>query len=1161
MTTTTPAKNRTVSEPPLSPLPPNHSYTTVNPPYVNASQTRPPTDIKLVGCNSCCKIYLSKYFRLLPKSELLATYEIGQPVEKFREAATRHQWVPVVVASISENNCDVARSAILLRANTPCYTTKTGTYHTACYADIKLPTSSIRIISVYVQCNRSGEQMTNLGSWIRKTERESPHDTIIIGDFNVRTTPTVEAVVRGGNYRELVRGRTTFARSKTQRSSLDRVFVQRGCKLNLEQISFTGASDHAALTVNIRQTLANPIPSMQQPPAGFKLGLKELDCIIQGKPEWINVRPAPKPKCPRLWRLSKALQCRLVLRSQHAARKEWDATANLNRQIKDIRDKMDFLIQGTASNDMQTRRLPYQPPKVENPGVFVEHFRKRFAASEQRASGMTGSAISLECDDVSRAIASMRTSSRTTDYSLRFFNNVKDDILQKLTIRFNEWLRCGIPPKESTSWIFLAWKLGSRKRQHPKSFRPVAIMPLLLKILHTALYVRLKEDIYREVREKNFQYGSVRKTGMVEIIYNAQKWLDENYANDLDDEHVVLITDLLAAYDSVPHDGVVHTLQNIMGSRWAATAQRVLEAQTVSLTFYDGFSTPFRLGKGLLQGSPLSVLLYLLYTAYPPPGLQTSKAFVDDITTLTTKGRVEHDLQLIESWASDLQLELAWSKTTVISKTIFNFTDNSGNSKVSTASARLLGACVHGNKKIANCEQNASKTERLCRVIDHITSSRYTPTKRKVEQYKCYALPVLSLHSLSKCFDPAEQKIAAACGRLIPSHPRGCGIKHFATSKHGFGRTPVVDYTEAVRTHAHLVSTNYRSEEALPAEGFRRRAPRDGDTPTVIQDIQQQLDTFSGNRDLVVASDGGYFEDDNTGTIGISINGVKHGAKIRGKVLSSTHAELAAAITLATALKGSTHRFRVVWWCDSRNAIARQTAKDPMDPASCVLGAPGMPLMSWAKGHSKNVHINAADEAATQARVLPSTLDVEVCLARHNIPFICFSEKVVVTQLSSPMHFIRQVKAMNREAGIATRIREQCPQECTKRQNLRRLMYIPGCCDIMQAIARRAVLQRSTKAKCAIPQCDGLATAEHVLLCNSPAHRRALSRFADIEKVYPSPPTVHTVLRDFAMRRPPTLMMVCERMKVQEADDVRMSEWCDGLHKWLMLRVEFRERI
>ena len=113
----------------------------------------------------------------------------------------------------------------------------------------------------------------------------------------------------------------------------------------------------------------------------------------------------------------------------------------------------------------------------------------------------------------------------------------------------------------------------------------------------------------------------------------------------------------------------------------------------------------------------------------------------------------------------------------------------------------------------------------------------------------------------------------------------------------------------------------------------------------------------------------------------------------------------------------------------------------------------------------------------------------------------------------------------------------------------------------MQAIARRAVLQRSTKAKCAIPQCDGLATAEHVLLCNSPAHRRALSRFADIEKVYPSPPTVHTVLRDFAMRRPPTLMMVCERMKVQEADDVRMSEWCDGLHKWLMLRVEFRERI
>ena len=546
--------------------------------------------------------------------------------------------------------------------------------------------------------------------------------------------------------------------------------------------------------------------------------------------------------------------------------------------------------------------------------------------------------------------------------------------------------------------------------------------------------MRLKKDIVKEVRTNNFQYGSVRKTGMIEVIRKAQEWLDRNHSEDLEDENVVLVTDLLAAYDSVPHEGVVQSVKNLMGAKWAASIKRVVEAQSVTITFYEGFSAPLRLGRGLLQGSALSVLLYLLYTSRPPPGLESSRAYVDDITSLSTRGNVERDLNTVRKWAVNLQMDLAWEKTTVIARSTFSLVDHTGRTKTSTTSSRLLGACVHGNKNTKPCIQNSTKIERFCRVLDLITSSRYTPTKRKVEQYKCYALPTLSLHALSKCFDPKDAKLNAACGRLIPKHPHGKGIQHFATSPHGYGRTPIVDYTEAVRTYAHLVTTKYTKEEDLPAKGFTRRSPHKGEVP-MIHLMRQQLLSIPANSDLVVATDGGYREADNTGTIGLCIAGVPYGAKVKGKCLSSTHAELAAAVAMASVLKDLCCRFTsVVWWCDSRNAIAQQATSNPHNPASWVLNRPGTPQISWAKGHAANAHINAADAAATDARNAAGVVNVEMCLAMHEVPFICVSADADVVQLTTPMQFVSQVKSLIRESMIIAKIREQCPAECTDRK-------------------------------------------------------------------------------------------------------------------------------
>ena len=68
---------------PLLPNPPNE---------INQTQvSHVERDVRLVTCNSSCKIDLKRYFDNLPEAEILAANEIGRPKAFFEEAARRAQ--------------------------------------------------------------------------------------------------------------------------------------------------------------------------------------------------------------------------------------------------------------------------------------------------------------------------------------------------------------------------------------------------------------------------------------------------------------------------------------------------------------------------------------------------------------------------------------------------------------------------------------------------------------------------------------------------------------------------------------------------------------------------------------------------------------------------------------------------------------------------------------------------------------------------------------------------------------------------------------------------------------------------------------------------------------------------------------------------------------
>ena len=536
-------------------IPPQGQKLLPNPPYeINQNQvTQVERDVKLVECNSSCKIPLQRYFRNLPEADILASNEIGRERDVFEEAARRAQWIPVVVAECKRpNGNQIARSAVLIRAKSIIHSTKSQTYLSSCYADLIIKDKHLRVISVYVPCNGDADEMIQMGEWIKRVAYESKEEFIIVGDFNGRTTPTVERCLRRTGFRELVQMRSTFRR-KNARTSLDRVFIPPKAPITVDKILFTESSDHATITVSIKASLAYKLPPMSFPPKNFQSDATNFQEIV-GAFESNTCRARARPRSTKIKRWEKGIQSRLLKRKNCTDHQE---IMTLNNEIKAIRKKID-MYHDDIHKDMASKRLPYNPPHVSDPGSFYNHYRERYNGHDySHPAAECGSFEEVSSEEVSKAIASMKKNARTTDWSANFLTALKPTQTEAIAREFCSWIRQGIPFRYAVAWIFLVWKPGRRHRHSPKSYRPIAILSLWLKLLHYVYYNKLKAVITKHVRQYDFQYGSGRKSGVAQIHSRAQQWLDGNYDKGVKDEHVVVMADIKAAYDSVSHAMVV----------------------------------------------------------------------------------------------------------------------------------------------------------------------------------------------------------------------------------------------------------------------------------------------------------------------------------------------------------------------------------------------------------------------------------------------------------------------------------------------------------------------------------------------------------------------------------------------------------------------------
>jgi hypothetical protein len=139
----------------------------------------------------------------------------------------------------------------------------------------------------------------------------------------------------------------------------------------------------------------------------------------------------------------------------------------------------------------------------------------------------------------------------------------------------------------------------------------------------------------------------------------------------------VILFDIKAAFDSVWHDGLIYKLNDLRLPRYIINYMiSFLQNRTAAIEIENILSRPFHLMSGTPQGSPLSPLLYIIYTADSMNDLpyHTEHGLFADDTALWTSGntmthlnfRLQQSIDVFQSWCKSWKLKLQPTKTELI---------------------------------------------------------------------------------------------------------------------------------------------------------------------------------------------------------------------------------------------------------------------------------------------------------------------------------------------------------------------------------------------------------------------------------------------------------------------------------------------------------------
>lgn len=225
-----------------------------------------------------------------------------------------------------------------------------------------------------------------------------------------------------------------------------------------------------------------------------------------------------------------------------------------------------------------------------------------------------------------------------------------------LTQIFNQCLKLSFYPQ--------CWKraITAIIRKHdkadysePNAYRPIALLSCLSKVFEALLTRRLSYWAETNCILAEGHNGGRRQHSTEDAFVTLTTWIKHKWRLGM----IVsgLFLDVKSAYPSVHHKRLIDTLRKKECPEYLVRLiQQFLTDRTTSLRLENFNSQDFMMENGLPQGSPISVMLYLIYNSNllidKPISLTSQRisiGFLDDITHLVANADVEQNIVDLEA--------------------------------------------------------------------------------------------------------------------------------------------------------------------------------------------------------------------------------------------------------------------------------------------------------------------------------------------------------------------------------------------------------------------------------------------------------------------------------------------------------------------------------
>ena len=157
-------------------------------------------------------------------------------------------------------------------------------------------------------------------------------------------------------------------------------------------------------------------------------------------------------------------------------------------------------------------------------------------------------------------------------------------------------------------------KPGHASYEIPSSYRPIALIKTIVKVLSTIVTEELSFECKTNNLLPEFQFGRRLGCSTTDALHIAEQYIRNSWRKG----RVVaaLFLDIQAAFPNMQKDKLLtNTQARNITPEYRDYVDMILTQQQIQLKFDDHVSAPFSPVNGCCQGCPLSMLLYVLYNA------------------------------------------------------------------------------------------------------------------------------------------------------------------------------------------------------------------------------------------------------------------------------------------------------------------------------------------------------------------------------------------------------------------------------------------------------------------------------------------------------------------------------------------------------------------